>query len=370
MPPTTTLRIALVGPGLVGSAFLAQLAAAAPALKAQKGLDLLLVALANSTRAVIDAAGLDPSLGAASLLAAGASTPASLPALAAFLAALPRPAVLVDCTAGGAIPDALYGRALGAGVSVVTPNKAFGSGPGGAFAAGVAAAAAAGARYCGEATVGAGLPVLSTLASLVDTGDVVERVEGVWSGTLSYLFNALEADPARPFSAIVADAKAAGYTEPDPLDDLSGTDVARKVVILARKAGVEVEMKDVPVESLVPASLQAAPDADAFLAGLPEHDAAMAARARAACSRGEVLRYSASVDVAAKTATVGLVSIPATGHPLSGLRGAENAFAFVTRRYPGSGPLVVRGPGAGADVTAAGVFGDVLAVARAAGGAV
>lgn len=371
--PNTTLRLALIGPGLVGSAFLAQLAAAAPTLRSNRDLDIRLVALANSSRCVTDEAGLDPGAGAAALLAAPSATPASLPALAAFLAACPRPTVLVDCTSGPTIPDALYASSLAAGVSVVTPNKAFAAGAAAPHAAALAAAAASGARYAGEATVGAGLPILSTLAALVDTGDTVRRIEGVFSGTLGFLFSSLEADPARPFSAIVADAKAAGYTEPDPRDDLSGADVARKAVILARAAGVtELEVDRVDVASLVPPNLaDPALSPDAFLAGLASHDAAMAAKAQEAAAKGEVLRYVAAVDVGAGSASVRLASVPAAGHPLSGLAGAENAFAFVTDRYPEGSALVVRGPGAGAAVTAAGILGDVLGVvARAAGGRV
>ena len=374
---TTTLRIALVGAtGLVGSAFLTQLAAASPALKARAGLDLALVAVANSTRtacATPPDGRLDPAAGAPALLSSSSSTsaPTSLPALATFLTSLPRPVVLVDCSSGPAVPDALYGTCLAGGVSVVTPNKAFAAGtPDAAFRAALAAGAAAGARYCGEATVGAGLPILSTLASLVDTGDSVQSVEGVFSGTLSFLFNALEADPGRPFSGIVAQARAAGYTEPDPREDLSGADVARKAVILARAAGVtglELE-RDVAVDSLVPPGLGGADlSAEAFLEGLKAHDASMAARAAAAAAEGKALRFVARVDVVAGTAAVRLVSVPASGHPLSGLAGAENAFAFTTARYPASAPLVVRGPGAGAAVTAGGVFSDVLAVARGAG---
>jgi bifunctional aspartokinase / homoserine dehydrogenase 1 len=375
MPPVT-LRLGLVGPGLVGSAFLSQLRTAGPALL-QRGLDVRLVALANSKAVATSDAGLppDPAI-LASAPPAAADQPPPASALAAFLKAgqvddTPgnTATVLVDCTAGPAIPDALYLDLLGAGVSVVTPNKAFGAGPAPARGAALAAADGSGARFFGEATVGAGLPILSTLAAMVDSGDVPASVSGVFSGTLSFLFNCLEADPARPFSAIVADAKAAGYTEPDPRDDLSGTDVARKAVILARAAGVTgLEVGDVAVESLVPADL-ADPglSASEFLAGLAAHDGSMAARAADAAARGCVLRYVARVDVGAGSATVGVGAVPASGHPLSGLRGAENAFAFISQRYPEGSALVVRGPGAGAQVTAAGVFADVLAVGRAAG---
>jgi len=365
------LRLGLIGPGLVGSTFLAQLAATGPALARGRGLDVRLVALANSKAVATDDGGLPPD----PATALGSASPASAcpaSALASFLKACPRPAVLIDCTAGPAVPDAVYADCLAAGVSVVTPNKAFGAGPAAAWEAGLAAAASSGARYFGEATVGAGLPVLSTLASMVDSGDRVLRVEGVFSGTLSFLFNSLEADPARPFSSIVADAKEAGYTEPDPREDLSGADVVRKVVILARAAGLAgLEAGEVAVESLVPGDLAGADLSPSdFLSRLAAHDAAMAARAAAAAAEGRVLRYVARVDVQKGVATVGVAPVPAAGHPLSGLAGAENAFALVSERYPEAAPLVVRGPGAGAAVTAAGVFADVLALGRAAGACV
>lgn len=186
------------------------------------------------------------------------------------------------------------------------------------------------------------------------------KVEGVLSGTLSYIFNS--ATPDRPFSDVVAEAKRLGYTEPDPRDDLSGTDVARKVVILAREAGLELELSDVSVESLVPASL-ASPDlspAD-FMAGLPAHDAEMAARLAAAAANGAVLRYVGVVDVAARTGAVALREYPGD-HPFAGLAGADNIISFTTARYAAQ-PLVVRGPGAGAEVTAGGVFSDLLRLA-------
>lgn len=210
-----------------------------------------------------------------------------------------------------------------------------------------------------QATVGAGLPVIATLKHLVDTGDRVLKVEGVLSGTLSYIFNTLA--PGTPFSAVVADAKARGYTEPDPRDDLSGTDVARKVTILAREAGVPLELKDVPVQSLVPAALDAAPTADAFMAGLPAHDADMEARLAAAAAKGCVLRYVGVVDVAARKGAVELREYPAD-HAFAALAGADNVIAFTTARYKDQ-PLIVRGPGAGAEVTAGGVFSDVLRLA-------
>ena len=181
------------------------------------------------------------------------------------------------------------------------------------------------------------------------------------SGTLAWLFN--KYDGSVPFSRLVAEARALGYTEPDPRDDLSGTDVARKLVILAREAGRELSLDEVAVESLVPESLRSVPR-DEFLARLTELDAPMQARLDAAQAQGGALRYLARLDRDGR-ASVGLV-VPVAGHASLYSRLTDNLIQFRTRRYADN-PLVVQGPGAGPDVTAAGVFGDILAIAQALG---
>lgn len=368
----TTLRVALAGPGLVGSEFLTQLSAAAPALAA-RGLTLALVGVCNSREAAVGDA-IDP----AGWKDAAQPHAAPLSAICAALKAAPRPAVLVDCTAGDAVPDA-YAELLAAGVSIATANKCGAAGDAARAAAFTAAAASPGGGfYRGEATVGAGLPVLSTLADLVATGDTITSISGVFSGTMSKLMGDIAPPPSaagatpQPLSAAVAAARAAGFTEPDPRDDLSGVDVARKAVILARAAGVaSIDLADVTVEALIPPDLadRTTVSADAFVAGLASSslDADLRSRAAAAAADGgAVLRYVAVVDVAARTATVGVRAVPPAS-PLAAVAGGGNAFVFETERYGAACPLVVAGPGAGAAVTAAGVLGDVLGVARAHG---
>lgn len=215
-----------------------------------------------------------------------------------------------------------------------------------------------------ESTVGAGLPIISTLTDMVTTGDEIHRIEGILSGTLSYIFNSLT--PDRKFSELVQDAKANGFTEPDPRDDLSGTDVQRKCLILARECGLELDLADIPVESLVPEPLRdwqppaGQNCADAFIEALKRFDADMAKRIDA--PEGGVLRYVGIVDVQGKSACVELRTYSAE-HPFAGTRHADNVVLFSTERYQPQ-PLVIQGPGAGAAVTATGIFADLLHASR------
>ncbi|MBV9879738.1 MAG: hypothetical protein JO180_04540, partial [Gemmatirosa sp.] len=209
-----------------------------------------------------------------------------------------------------------------------------------------------------EATVGAGLPVIDTIRKLAESGDTILRIDGCPSGTLGFLFAELRT--GRRFSDTLRDAMARGYTEPDPRDDLSGADVARKAVILARLVGWRGTIADLPAESLVPEPLRDLP-LDAFLARVEELDEPWAHRVADARARGVVLRYDATVTPT--SARVGIAEVDAAS-PLASLSGTDNQFVFTTRRYH-ERPLVITGPGAGPAVTAAGVLNDVLALASA-----
>jgi aspartokinase/homoserine dehydrogenase 1 len=198
--------------------------------------------------------------------------------------------------------------------------------------------------------------VIQTLRDLRETGDEIQRVEGILSGTLAYLFNTW--DGRQAFSEVVRQAKSLGYTEPDPRDDLSGLDVARKLIILAREMGLRLEMADVAVESLVPAALTDC-SVDEFLVRLNEFDAPMLTRLDASRSRGHVLRYVGSVDARGR-AQVGVIELPAS-HAFANIALTDNVVRFQTARYDRN-PLIVQGPGAGPAVTAAGVFADLLRV--------
>jgi aspartokinase/homoserine dehydrogenase 1 len=329
-----------------------QLARAAPALRDKFNLDLRVRAIGSSKRMLLDEQRVDVGRWRANF---GNGVPMDLGKLVAHIKAdyLPH-AVLIDCTANQEVA-ARYAEWLERGIHVITPNKRAHSGPMAYYQTLKRLSGGARTHFLYEATVGAGLPVIHTLKDLVATGDEIRSISGIFSGTLAYLFNLF--DGTRPFSEIVREAKAKGYTEPDPRDDLSGKDVARKAVILAREAGLALELDDIAVESLVPAALANA-SVDEFLQRLPDFDAPMADRVAAARRAGQVLRYVATIDVKAGKANVGLESF-APQHPFANISLTDNIVQFVTGRYCDN-PLIIRGPGAGPAVTAGGIFADLL----------
>jgi bifunctional aspartokinase / homoserine dehydrogenase 1 len=349
-----TLSVGVIGPGQVGGALLDQIAGQAAELRERWDLDLRVRAIAGSSRMLLAdrAIALD---GWRDLAATARET--DIDAFVDHVDAdhLPH-TVIIDCTASEAIARR-YPDWLRRGIHVITPNKRANTADLASYRELERTGRAAGRHYLYEATVCAGLPVIQTLRDLVQTGDRVLEIDGILSGTLSYLFNVF--DGSRPFSAIVAEARRLGYTEPDPRDDLSGMDVARKLVILGREIGLELELADVEVGSLVPAELQEA-GVDEFLAALPAHDQAMARRLEDARAEDRVLRYVGRLD-ADGAASVRLAAYPRS-HAFAGVRLTDNIVQFRTERYDDN-PLVVQGPGAGPAVTAAGVFGDLLRLA-------
>jgi aspartokinase/homoserine dehydrogenase 1 len=347
-----TISIGLIGPGRVGRTFLAQLESQLERLREERRLDLRVRGVATSTRMLLAQRAIALDDWEDSLVRGGVSCDLDRFAEHVQSDQLPH-AVIIDCTAERSVA-ARYADWLARGIHVVTPNKKASSAGWDYYERLLQQRRANRVHYLYETTVGAGLPILQTLRDLRETGDVIQSVEGILSGTLAYLFNVY--DGRRPFSEIVREARARGYTEPDPRDDLTGGDVANKLIILARELGLQLEVSDVEVESLVPEELLKF-DVEGFLAAFAEYDATMAQRHAAAASSGEVLRYVARLD-AAGHASVRLERVNAR-HPFARINPADNIVRFVTGRYH-ENPLIVQGPGAGPDVTAAGVFADLL----------
>jgi len=346
-----TLSIGLIGPGTVGRALLGQIAGQIERLRELK-LDLRVRGITSSTRMLLEEKSVDLSRWKERMAEAG--EPLDMQKFINHIQAdyIPH-TVVIDCTASAEVAGG-YRDWLSRGIHIVTPNKKANSGTLPYYRSLQEARRAAGTHYLYEATVGAGLPVIQTLRDLRGTGDDITQIEGIFSGTLAYLFNVF--DGSESFSSIVRTAKAKGYTEPDPRDDLSGVDVARKLIILGREMGLTLEIADVQIEGLVPESLTKC-SVEEFMARLPESDAAMAAAFTDARDKNQVLRYVGRVDAGGK-ATVGLMRLNAK-HAFANIALTDNVVRFVTRRYCDN-PLIVQGPGAGPEVTAAGVFSDLL----------
>ena len=341
-----TLSIGVIGTGLIGRTFLDQLAARVEELRRERGIDLRVRGIMNTKRMILHDRQLPLDSWQDELRAS--STEADVETFVNHVHAAHLPhTVLIDATASDALPG-YYESWLSRGINVITPNKKCNAGPMASYRSLRETARKSQRYFLYETNVGAGLPVIHTLRDLIETGDEIIRIEGVLSGTLSYIFNSLNG--TRTFSEIVREAHKLGFTEPDPREDLSGVDVARKLIILAREMGLEVEMDSVQVESLVPEDLNSPDKLDQTIA-----DLLSSARAK-----GEVLRYVGTID-ADGSMSAGLRTYPLE-HPFANLTGSDNIVSFQTARYD-TQPMIVRGPGAGPAVTAAGVFADLLRLA-------
>lgn len=349
---TATVDIAIVGAtGRVGRRLLELIDARRAVLQQRGGLRLRIVAAANSTR-WLHVPDHVPATRVPELLAAASPPPDALALTRAPL----QPRVLVDCSASAQIA-ALYPRWLGAGIDVVTPNK-LGSSAERPLAQAIAAAQAGGGVLHDNTTVGAQLPLLSTLRDLHRAGDRIERFEAVLSGTLSYVLGRLQQGVA--LSSAVNEAVRNGYAEPHPGRDLSGEDAARKLVILLRALGHDVELDDVECVPLVDAALLDAADPASLLARLEQADAGWRARVAVADVRHERWVYRASFENGrARIAPERL----AQSHAFARLAPCENALILHSDFYSAA-PLTIAGPGAGIDLTAAGVFADLVAAAQ------
>jgi len=350
-----TVSIGLIGPGVVGGALLDQLSSQVERLARDFHLDLRVRGIMTTKRMFLENG--EITLHKWRDATKGEGLAADMAKFAQHVHAdhLPH-AIIIDCSASAEVAKN-YPAWLAAGIHVVTPNKKANSGDLGLYEQLHTARREGGSHYLYEATVGAGLPVIQTLRDLRETGDEIRRIEGILSGTLAYLFNVW--DGTQPFSTIVRDAKAKGYTEPDPRDDLSGVDFARKIVILGREMGLKIELNTIALEGLVPPELVNC-SVEEFLDRLPEFDSVMLKRLETARARNKVLRYVGTLDAATGKASVGLVELDKS-HTFANINLTDNVVRFTTSRY-NQNPLVVQGPGAGPEVTAAGVFADLLRV--------
>jgi aspartokinase/homoserine dehydrogenase 1 len=265
--------------------------------------------------------------------------------------------VFVDCTSNEEITRH-YAEILNQSISIVTPNKIANSGKMSVYRNLRNIAKRKNVRMLYETNVGAGLPVINTLSDLLTSGDRIIRIEAVLSGTLSFIFNNFKKETL--FSDIVKEAQQRGYTEPDPRVDLSGMDVARKLLILARETGLEIELKDIGIQQILPRDCQKAKSVDAFFAELKRNNKVFEIMREKSEKKGKVLRFIAALENG--KASIALKEVDHK-HPFYNLDGSDNIISFTTERY-NDRPLVVKGPGAGAEVTAAGVFAEIISLGK------
>lgn len=345
------LHVFLVGVGLIGKTLIKMINNQLGKLQEDYMLDIKIHGLANSRFMAFDEDGFD-------LSKMPVPSEKDLPMnLQVFLNTMNSMnfsnSVLVDCTASQEVADT-YERILESKVAIVTPNKKANSGTLEKYKALKKLSGQRNIKFFYETNVAAGLPVINTLQDLILSGDRVIKIEGVLSGSMNYIFS--ELSKGIPFSEVVAQAKEKGYTEPDPRDDLSGMDVARKILILGREAEQELHFDDVSVQSMVPEDCAHTKSVGEFLEKLKNHDDHFKALLDEANQKNEKLRFMAVLENG--KATVGLKSVNSQ-HPFYSLVGSDNMILFTTERYH-EFPMIIRGPGAGADVTAAGVFADII----------
>jgi aspartokinase/homoserine dehydrogenase 1 len=348
------LNIFLVGTGLIGNTLLNMIDEQFDKLTKENLLEVNVVGIANSKKMLFNEDGLALTTCVEEMKDNGEHM--SMKSFVDHMLTLNRSnSIFVDCTSSEEVTG-FYETILSANISIVTPNKKANSASLEKYYTLRSAAFKRGVKFLYETNVGAGLPVINTLNDLLLSGDKVISIEGVLSGTLNFIFSSYA--QGKKFSDVVKEAKAKGYTEPDPRDDLSGMDVARKILILSREAGLPLELKDVEVQNLVPQDCQGNISVDEFFKKLETHDAAFEKLLQQANAKKEKLRYKAVLRNGKVNVELGSVD---EQHPFYSLSGSDNIILLTTERYH-ERPMVIRGPGAGAEVTAAGVFADIIRI--------
>ncbi|MEL6656962.1 MAG: bifunctional aspartate kinase/homoserine dehydrogenase I [Bacteroidota bacterium] len=354
---TQELHLFMVGVGLIGGTLLDQIKEQAAFLREKRSLEIKVVGLANTKTMLFNSEGIDLDNWKSSLAASEEGS--DLPTFIGQMKNLNLTnSIFIDNTANETVASH-YESILDHSISISTPNKIATSSSYLQYQRLKTIAAKRGVAFRYETNVGAGLPVISTLNDLIESGDQILGIQGVLSGSLSFIFNNF--DGSRPFSEIVQEARERGYTEPDPRVDLSGMDVRRKILILAREAGWSLEKDDVHIEAILPPAVQEAEDVDEFFNQLIKHDGHFEKMRAEAATSGKALRMIASLDENGK-ARIALEAVD-TSSPFYFLSGSDNMIVFTSARYKDR-PLVVRGPGAGAEVTAAGVFAEIISIGQ------
>jgi bifunctional aspartokinase / homoserine dehydrogenase 1 len=348
------LNLFLVGTGLIGKELVKIINLQFAKLAEQNHLEVNLVGIANSRKMLFNADGIKLAEAVDSMLREG--EPMVLTSyLDAMVSLNLSNSIFVDCTSSEEVAG-FYDRILSANISIVTPNKKANSGSLERYKKLKSTSKKRGVKFLYETNVGAGLPVINTLNDLLISGDTIIKIEAVLSGTLNFIFSSFV--EGKNFSDVVKEAKDKGFTEPDPRDDLNGMDVARKTLILAREIGLDLELKDIEVENLVPEKCRGKMEAEDFFKKLSSFNGDFDLLRSQAQTKNEKLRYMAILEGA--KAKVSLASV-GTLHPFYSLAGSDNIILLTTERYR-ERPMVIRGPGAGAAVTAAGVFADVIRI--------
>ena len=351
-----TLHLFIVGVGLIGGTLLKQIAEQNDYLRTKLGMEVKVVGMANTKKMVFDEEGLD--LGKWKQQLKGSDTAADLAVFVGRMRDLNLSnSIFVDNTADDKIAT-YYEGILDESISISTPNKVATSSSYLQYQRLQNIATKRGVQFHYETNVGAGLPVISTLRDLLDSGDRIRKIEGVLSGSLSFIFNNF--DGSRPYHEVVLEAKQKGFTEPDPRVDLSGKDVGRKILILARETGVALESEDIELVGFLPPGAMEAVTVDDFFTVLEKNADYFARLQQDAAAEGKALRMIATLEE--DHASVGIQAV-GPDSPFYGLSGSDNMIVFTTDRYR-ERPLVVRGPGAGAEVTAAGVFAEIIKIGK------